>query len=59
MAVVEPTAAEAKTLNDLASLFAWAGVPGNVRHPGTAAGSLVKLLELDIPAADSAPADHA
>ena len=55
MAVVEPTAAEAKTLGDLASLFAWAGVPGNVRHPGTAAGALVKLLEFVVPADDASP----
>ena len=55
MAVVEPTAAEGKNLNDLQALLTWAGVPGNVRHPGTAAGALVKLLELHVPARDSAP----
>ena len=49
MSFVEPTAVEAKAIGDLASLFTWVGTPGNVRHPGTAAGALVKVLELEIP----------
>ena len=57
MTFSEPTAAEGKTIVDIESLFSWAGVAGNLRHPATPAGSLLKLLELTLPVADFIPTE--
>ena len=55
MSFVEPTPQECTTLDDLRKLFTWAGVPGNLRHSGTVAGSLCSVLELVPPAIDHVP----
>ena len=55
MSYVEPTAEECRSLNDLRKIFTWAGIPGNLRHSGTLAGSLLKLLEIEPPAEDHMP----
>ena len=55
MSFVEPTTEECRTLDDLRKIFNWAGIPGNLRHPGTIAGSLLKVLEIELPADDHVP----
>ena len=47
--VCEPSPEEVGTIVCLRTLLTWAGVPGNIHHPGSPAGSLVMLAGLKVP----------
>ena len=47
--VNEPTEEQSRNIRSLQQLLEWAGVPGNVHHPGSPAGALVRLAGLIAP----------
>ena len=47
--VCEPTPEEIGSINCLRTLMRWAGIPGNIHHPGSPAGALIALAGLKVP----------